>query len=191
MRFNFERFLTALLAISCFAVATSQAQGASPAIVLFENVRIFDGTSSALSELSYVLVRDNKIEKISTTQISIARSENSRIIEGNGRTLMPGLIDAHTHIMFATLPQMVILTSDVGFINVAAVKAAEDMLMRGFTSIRDVGGPVFGLKRGIDMGLVPGPRIWPAGAFISQSGGHGDFRLPNELPAQPGDISFS
>ena len=64
------------------------------------------------------------------------------------------------------------------------------MLMRGFTSIRDLGGPVFGLKRGIDTGLVPGPRIWPAGAFISQTGGHGDFRLPNELPAPPGRLQL-
>ena len=100
-------------------------------------------------------------------------------IEGGGRTLMPGLIDAHTHLMMATLPPTVILTSDIGFINVAAVKAANDMLLRGFTSVRDLGGPVFGLKRGIDAVLVPGPRIWPAGAMISQSGGHGDFRLPN------------
>jgi len=65
------------------------------------------------------------------------------------------------------------------------------MLMRGFTSIRDLGGPVFGLKRGIDAGLVPGPRIWPSGAFISQTGGHGDFRLPNDLPARPGDHTYS
>lgn len=191
MRYFSRSFLTALLAAICVAIATVQAQGPSPSIVLFENVRVFDGASSTLSAPSYVLVRDNKIEKISTAPLSVERSENTRVINGGGRTLMPGLIDAHTHIMFATLPQMVILTSDVGFINVAAVKAAEDMLMRGFTSIRDVGGPAFGLKRGIDMGLVPGPRIWPAGAFISQSGGHGDFRLPNELPALPGDVSFS
>jgi imidazolonepropionase-like amidohydrolase len=104
---------------------------------------------------------------------------------------MPGLIDAHTHVMFATLPQAAILTSDLGFINIAAAKGAGDMLMRGFTSVRDLGGPVFGLKRGIDAGMVAGPRIWPAGAFISQTGGHGDFRLPNDLPAQPGDFTFS
>jgi imidazolonepropionase-like amidohydrolase len=54
-----------------------------------------------------------------------------------------------------------------------------------------LGGPVFGLKRGIDAGLVPGPRIWPSGAFISQSGGHGDFRLPSELPAPPNGFSYS
>ena len=77
------------------------------------------------------------------------------------------------------------LTSDIGFINVAATKAANDMLLRGFTSIRDLGGPAFGLKRGIDAGLVAGPRIWPSGAFISQTGGHGDFRLPNDFPARP------
>lgn len=50
---------------------------------------------------------------------------------------------------------------------------------------------MLGLKRGIDAGLAPGPRIWPSGAFISQSGGHGDFRLPNDLPARPGDFTFS
>ena len=85
---------------------------------------------------------------------------------------------------------LAVLTRDIGFVNVAAVKAAKDMLLRGFTSIRDMGGPCFGLKRGIDEGLALGPRIWPSGAFISQSGGHGDFRLPNELPAPPGDFSY-
>jgi imidazolonepropionase-like amidohydrolase len=103
---------------------------------------------------------------------------------------MPGLIDAHTHIMFAAVPQHVLLASDAGFIAVAATRAATDMLMRGFTSVRDMGGPVFGLKRGIDAGLVAGPRIWPSGAFVSQTGGHGDFRLPHEIPSKPGSFSF-
>ena len=103
----------------------------------------------------------------------------------------PGLIDAHTHLMFATVPQLAVLTGDIGFLNLAAGKAATDMLMRGFTSVRDLGGPVFGLKRAIDLGLLAGPRIWPAGAFISQTGGHGDFRLPNDIPARPGDFTFS
>jgi imidazolonepropionase-like amidohydrolase len=104
---------------------------------------------------------------------------------------MPGLIGAHMHIMFTTVPQMTLLMADLGYVNVAAVKAANEMLLRGFTSIRDLGGPVFGLKRGIDTGLVPGPRIWPSGAFISQTGGHGDFRLPTDLPAHPGDFTYS
>ncbi|SNB60536.1 Imidazolonepropionase [Rhodoblastus acidophilus] len=158
--------------------------------ILFEQVRVFDGESDALSEPCDVLVSGNLIETISPEPLAAGETTPLRV-PGRGKTLMPGLIDAHTHLMFATLPQMALLTSDIGFVHVAAVKAAQDMLLRGFTSVRDLGGPVFGLKRGIDAGLATGPRIWPSGAFISQSGGHGDFRLPNDLPARPGDYSFS
>lgn len=167
------------------------AQAKQPAGVLFENVRIFDGMSDALTAPRNVLVAGDTIRSISGAPIKAPDSMALTRIAGGGRTLMPGLIDAHTHIMFASLPQIAILTSDIGFVNVAAVKEANETLMRGFTTIRDVGGPSFGLKRGIDAGLAPGPRIWPSGAFISQTGGHGDFRLPNELPARPDDFSFS
>lgn len=182
-----------LIATIVFTASLGLAQPAERPVgqVLFNNVRIFDGKNSELSPPANVLVRGNKIEKISAQPIPTDRRADTVLIDGGGRTLMPGLIDAHTHIMFATVPQMVMLTSDVGYLNVAATKAANDMLLRGFTSIRDLGGPVFGLKRGIDTGLVPGPRIWPSGAFISQTGGHGDFRLPNDLPARPGDFTFS
>ncbi|MCF8005365.1 MAG: amidohydrolase family protein [Chromatiaceae bacterium] len=159
--------------------------------VLFEAVRVFDGTADQLTEPMQVLVVGNRIVQLSAEPIAPPAELELTRIQGAGRTLMPGLIDAHTHVMYATLSQQAILTSDLGFLNVAATKAAADMLLRGFTSIRDLGGPVFGLKRGIDLGLVPGPRIWPAGAFISQSGGHGDFRLPSELPAAPDAFSFS
>jgi imidazolonepropionase-like amidohydrolase len=183
-----------LLSAFCFSAfyfaVSAVAQSAPAPVILFENVRIFDGKSGTITAPSNVLVKGNKIEKISTSPIPVDRSAQITIIEGGGRTLMPGLIDAHTHLMFETIPLLAALTSDLGFINVVAVKAANDMLMRGFTSVRDLGGPVFGLKRGIDLGIVPGPRIWPSGAFISQSGGHGDFRLPTDLPARPGDFTF-
>jgi imidazolonepropionase-like amidohydrolase len=106
-------------------------------------------------------------------------------LQGGGRTLMPGLIDVHTHIMFATLSPVETLTSDLAYVGIAGAKAAEEMLLRGFTSIRDMGGPAFGLKRGIDRGLAVGPRIWPSGAFISQTGDHGDFHLPTSARADP------
>jgi imidazolonepropionase-like amidohydrolase len=154
---------------------------------LFKNVRVFDGTSAQLSNPTDVLVRGNKIAAVGGS----TGSTGATVIEGGGRTLMPGLIDAHTHLMLASLPQLVVMTSDIGFVNLAAGKAASDMLMRGYTSVRDLGGPVFGLKRAIDTGLVAGPRIWPSGAFISQSGGHGDFRLPTDFPAPPGAFSYS
>jgi imidazolonepropionase-like amidohydrolase len=168
---------------------SSAAVAQDPTRTLITNVRIFDGKSAALSGLMNVLVEGNVIKSISATAITPAAG--TTVIDGGGRTLMPGLIDAHTHLMFGTVSQVTALTSDVGFMNVAAVKAADDMLMRGFTTVRDMGGPVFGLKRGIDLGLVPGPRIWPSGAFISQTGGHGDFRLPNDLPASSDQFSYS
>ena len=77
------------------------------------------------------------------------------------------------------------MTADVGYITLVAADEARKTLMRGFTSVRDMAGPTFSLKRAIDNGLVPGPRIWPSGAMISQTGGHGDFRFPYEVPASP------
>ncbi len=187
----YRHTMGALIALAIVWTAPAWSQNAQPSGVLFENVRVFTGTSDRVSAPSNVLVVGHVISQLSTAPISVPPEISVTRISGDGRTLMPGLIDAHTHIMFATIPQAVLLMSDVGYLNVAAVKAANDMLMRGFTSIRDLGGPVFGLKRGIDAGLVPGPRIWPSGAFISQSGGHGDFRLPNELPAPPGSFVMS
>jgi imidazolonepropionase-like amidohydrolase len=184
---------TRLLAVLVLAVAPApaRAQAPAPKAVVFENVRIFDGVGSQLSAPSNVLVIGNTIKTISAGPIPDPTDVPVTRIAGGGRTLMPGLIDAHTHLMFATVPQPVALASDAVYLGVAATKAATDMLLRGFTSVRDLGGPVFGLKRGIDQGLVAGPRIWPAGAMISQTGGHGDFRLPNDLPAAPGSFTFS
>src|SRR5271170_6649733 len=169
----------------------AHAQGPQQTVVIIENVRIFDGTADRLSAPSNVLVVGNIIKTISATTIADPVATSMTRISGGGRTLMPGLIDAHTHLMFSTIPQQALLVSDIGFVNLAAGKAATDTLMRGFTSVRDLGGPVFGLKRAIDVGLIPGPRIWPSGAFISQSGGHGDFRLPIDLPAAPGQFTYS
>jgi imidazolonepropionase-like amidohydrolase len=169
----------------------ARAQAKPRSATLFERVRIFDGKSDALSPPSNVLVVDNLIKTISAAPITAPADFAVARIQGGGRTLMPGLIDAHTHLMFETLPKTALLTADIEFVTVAAVRGANDMLMRGFTSVRDLGGPVFGLKRGIDSGLAIGPRIWPSGAFISQSGGHGDFRFPNELPALAGENTYS
>ena len=170
------------------AAATS---GDSRPVTLFQNVRLFPGKGSELSALSHVLVHGNQIEKISTQPIPTDRRGDTVMIDGAGRTLMPGLIDAHMHMMFANLPQMALMTSDITFSTVAVAKGANEMLLRGFTSGRDVGGPIFGLTRAIDQGLVPGPRIWPSGATISQTAGHGDFRLPTDFPSRPGDHSFA
>lgn len=174
----------ALVLAGLFAVQASasigSAHAAAPTSVIFHNVRIFDGKSSALSAPTSVRVTGHVIEAIGQKAM-INPAPKTQIIDGAGRTLMPGLIDAHTHLLYTIIPQATVLTADLGYLNAAATKAAQDMLLRGFTTVRDVGGPIFGLKRAIDTGVVPGPRIWPSGLSISQTGGHGDFRLPNEV----------
>ena len=104
------------------------------------------------------------------------------LIDGGGRTLMPGLIDMHWHTMLVRPTPAALLTGDVGYLNLVAGAEATDTLMRGFTTVRDLGGPAFGLKRAIDEGIVAGPRIFPSGAMITVTSGHGDFRQPFEVP---------
>jgi imidazolonepropionase-like amidohydrolase len=129
-----------------------------------------------------VLVRGKTIEKISKDPIPIDGNSSAKVIAGGGRTLMPGLIDAHWHTMLVRPTPTALLVDDVGYLNLMAGAEATDTLMRGFTTVRDMGGPSFGLKRAIDEGIVAGPRIYPSGAIITVTGGHGDFRQPNELP---------
>src|SRR5215813_8076200 len=74
------------------------------------------------------------------------------------------------------------LAADVGYTNLVAGAEAMDTLLRGFTTVRDLGGPTFGLKRAIDEGILAGPRIFPSGAIVTVTSGHGDFRQLFELP---------
>jgi imidazolonepropionase-like amidohydrolase len=176
------KLLGAVLVLGCCFASATFTQDSQPATVLFENVRVFDGKSAQLSGPTNVLVRGNKIEKISTAPIPVDRSGNTRIINGGGRTLMPGLIDVHWHTMLVRPTPAEAIVWDIGYGNLVAGDEATDTLMRGFTTIRDLGGPSFGLKRAIDEGVVAGPRIYPSGAVITVTSGHGDFRQPFEVP---------
>jgi imidazolonepropionase-like amidohydrolase len=149
-----------------------------PAETLFRNVRVFDGIGPQLSAPTDVLVRGGKIERIGPGQAA----PGARVVDGQGHTLMPGLIDVHVHMTFTSMPMARLLAPDLTpeTAEAAAAVQAEKMLLRGFTAVRDVGGPVWGLKAGIDAGRYRGPRIWPSGPAISQTSGHGDMRLPNE-----------
>jgi imidazolonepropionase-like amidohydrolase len=185
-----RRVLILLLAASCFERFVQPVLAASPtaaqtqplAATLFQNVSIFDGKGGQLSAPSNVLVRGNRIERISLTPIPIDRASNTALIDGGGRTLMPGLIDAHWHAMLVRPPVASLLTADTGYLNLLAGAEATATLLRGFTTVRDVGGPTFGLKQAIDEGVLAGPRIFPSGAIITITGGHGDFRPFTDLP---------
>jgi len=149
--------------------------------VLFENVRILDHRASALTAPMNVLISGNTIKKISESTIAVQDKDLVKI-NGEGKTLMPGLIDVHVHLVFGALTMSQMMTSDLSeeFLVDRVGESARNMLMRGFTSVRDAGGPIFPLKAAIDKGQLVGPRIWPSGATISQTAGHGDFRTPEE-----------
>jgi len=163
------------------AVSAAAPEVPKPAVYI-ENVRIFDGTSTRLSAPSNVLIVGNLIQSISAQPIAAPEGTAMTTIRGGGRTLMPGLIDNHVHIALSTTGQADLLsdatTADV--LQARATAEAGDMLMRGFTSVRDMGGPMLTARSAIDKGELPGPRIYPSGAMISQTSGHGDSRLPQE-----------
>lgn len=185
--------LIALLAVAFVLVGfarpglAQQAPLPGPETTLFQNVRIFDGKSPTLSAPSNVLVRGNVIERISRDPI--APDAGTRVIDGGGRVLIPGLIDAHWHTMLIRGTPADMMANDPGYSNFAAGAEATDTLMRGFTTVRDVGGPAFSLKRAIDEGLVAGPRIYPSGAMITVTSGHGDFRQLSDLPRTAGQLT--
>lgn len=159
--------------------------------LLIANVNVFDSLQGRITGPFDVAVSDGLIESVTPADPTVASLPGLRI-DGTGKTLLPGLIDAHWHAAFSTIPAVVAQLSEVGYVFARAVVSAGETLLRGFTTVRDLGGPVFGIKKAIDEGDIPGPRIFPAGGFISQTGGHGDFRLPNDVPrGVAGHLSYT
>ena len=155
-------------------VSADSHQDALPSQTLFKNVHVWDGTSDGVTKRINVLVEDNLVKKLRATESDIHAEAN--VINAEGKIMIPGLIDAHWHLSLVEAFDK--LKDDVDWMWWGAVagKDAEAVLMRGFTTVRDVGGPAIGLARAIDQGKIPGPRVYPSGPFISQTSGHGDFR---------------
>ena len=149
---------------------------------VFRDVRALDSRQGTLGRPVNVTVSQGFISSIVPLGEAPEPATDALIVEGGGRTLMPGLIDVHWHAAMASIPMTAALGGDPGYIQILAGVQASETLQRGFTTVRDAGGPVFGLKQAIDQGAIPGPRIFPSGAMISQTGGHGDFRTRNEVP---------
>jgi imidazolonepropionase-like amidohydrolase len=185
---QYAKHLAMLVCALAFSAYAAHGQQPDAAVTLFNNVRVFDGKNPSLSAASNVLIRGNLIERISTTPIAVDRSATTRVIDGGGRTLMPGLIDNHWHAMLIRLTPPAMMANDVGYTTLLASAEATATLMRGFTTVRDMGGPAFSLKRAIDEGAVAGPRIYPSGAVITVTSGHGDFRNVTDLPRTLGGM---
>lgn len=177
-----------LLSLTIMVCTVVFAQNA-PVKILITNVNIFNGKDNKTVK-GNILIEGNLIKKISAEPIPTDRSGLTKIIDGKGKYVMPGMIDAHSHMLFESIPQAQALMSDFAFLNLFAAKAAEKQLLRGFTTVRDLGGGAITLAKAIDMGLVTGPRIFASGAFISQTGGHGDFGIPTDVPRKMGELSY-
>ena len=175
-----------LASVWVFTSVAKAAEQVDSKLILISNVNIFDGENEKLLKNMHVLVKDNLIETVSDEPLAVIQTDNVTMIDGGGRTLMPGLIDAHWHSLFSSMPLAKLMVSDISYMTLVGAKANEGALMRGFTSVRDVGGNVFALKQATDEGMINGPRIYPSGATISQTSGHGDFRGPLEVPANNG-----
>ena len=189
-RRSFLSCVATAAAVGALGARSSFAQGArESAKTLFTKVRLFDGTSDALRSGVQILVEGNRIASVDTT--NSAPPAGATVIDCADRVLMPGMIDAHWHTLYAAVPMAVLMTADPGFVFAASTAEAERTLLRGFTTLRDVGGPVFTFKQAIDAGVIPGPRIYPSGAMITTSGGHGDLRMPTEFPRNGSQLSFS
>ncbi len=166
-----------------FGLAPDEVRAQTPGRpLLLTNLRLFDGETPSMRQGVEILIEGDRIAALPPADQGPQDAER---IDCGGRAVVPGLIDAHWHATLVAVSQLAALTQDVGFIHLMAGREAGATLMRGFTTVRDLGGPAFGLKLAIDKGAVTGPRIFPCGAMISQTAGHGDFRLLSELPRFP------
>lgn len=162
--------------------------------ILIKNVKIFNGTDGTLITGKDVVILGNKIDKI----IPAGGNEKGyhEVIDGKGGFLTPGLIDSHWHATMG-VDEEVFMEGDQAYVQLHSGMELGEMLMRGVTTIRDAAGNTFALKRAVDEGIIPGPRIYTSGALLSQYSGHGDFRPqnPNALPKEwggplgPGEIA--
>ncbi len=143
------------------------------AAIIFANCALLDGSSRERREDHHVLVEGERIREVSDQPITSATAET---IDLRGRTLMPGLIDAHVHVLAVDAALARLSDRPVTLLALQAAKVLEGMLQRGFTTIRDAGGADGGLAQAVEDGLVSGPRIFPSGMALSQTGGHGDVR---------------
>ena len=147
--------------------------------ILLTGARIFDGTSADCEQGMNVLVADGRIQEISSSPI---HAPDARILDLAGRTLMPGMIDAHVHAFASDVVVQNAEAMGEAYRTAHAIRMLRHALACGFTSVRDVGGGNYGLYKAALDGLFVGPRFFYAGRFLSMTGGHGDLRRIEQGP---------
>lgn len=153
--------------------------------VLIKNVNIFNGSDEKLMAGKDVLVEGQFIKSIGT---GLTVEADSKVIDGKGMTMIPGLIDMHSHFCI----QEGMLVGRDGYDQMAMGARAHVSMMeyldQGFTTARDAGCNILGMAKAINNGLIDGPRLFPAGGFLSQTGGHADTGSFNDVPGRMDDL---
>lgn len=171
-----------LLAACCITVPASlAAQEEAPPQVLITNVNVWDGTSDGLQSGLDVLVTGNMITQIAS---GISTPSGATVIDGQGGTLVPGLIDMHQHIMLDLGTSAGTYDWDAYTQGIGAYIGMHELLAQGFTTIRDIAGNSLGISKAVASGRFTGPRIYSSGPAISQTGGHGDWGPSNDMPGE-------
>lgn len=149
-----------------------------PSALIIANCRLLDAAAGSLLGTRHVLIKNEKICAVSESPIT---QPDARVIDAAGRVMMPGLIDCHVHVIASMLNLGRMATAPNVFAALRAVPILRGMLQRGFTTVRDAGGADWSLAEATRTGLIEGPRIFPSGKALSQTGGHGDMRERNDI----------
>ncbi len=148
---------------------------------LLKNATVLDVTTGELQPNQAVLVKDGKIDRIGS---GLETAPEATVLDIGGKTLMPGLIDAHVHVLAWTANLRQLTNHSPHYNALRAAEVMRDMLMRGFTTVRDAAGADFGLQQAVDEGYIVGPRLFICGRALSQTGGHSDSRNRGETELQ-------
>ncbi len=176
-----NKWLNSLALLILMLPLVAFAQDDSPRQTLFTNVNIFDGFTPELRTDMNVLVEGNMIKVISK---SVIDAPDATLVDGQGNTLMPGLIDMHQHLMLDLGTSAGTDEWDAYTQGIGAYKGMHELLAQGYTTIRDIAGNSLGISKAVAQGRFTGPRIYSSGPAISQTGGHGDWGPWNDMPGE-------
>jgi imidazolonepropionase-like amidohydrolase len=146
--------------------------------ILFKNAKLLDPHADALQGGASVLVEDDLVREVSTKPIKASKAS---AIDCGGRTLMPGLIDCHVHVLLSEVNIRYLEAIPLTLMTARAATLMRAMIDRGFTTVRDTGGADWGLRDGVAQGLLTGPRMFIAGRAIGPTGGHSDARRRTDV----------
>src|SRR5271154_5795064 len=150
--------------------------------LIVKNAKLLDIAAAELRPGASLRIEDDEIVEVAEDGRELAAGADVVVLDATGRTMMPGLIDAHVHPSLTTVDLAALVRRQASWVAIETKFILEGMLRRGFTTVRDAGGLDEGIANAIDRGLIKGPRVFRSGRVLSQTGGHGDLEPVGEHP---------